>query len=151
MNRVVLLLNVIVLLVNFLLSLSSTDTQIGLLEATGRAAGFSWSRGTTFAGPLAMAYLRVSEALESALPPGKAGELTAVQRRALLEAVEAYYEAVGEGVATLTTSDAEPAALQRAGAGISKDARVRVERILLGAFPSNQAARLATEVIRSCR
>lgn len=150
MNRIVLVLNVVVLLVNFVLSLSATDSQIGILETTSRAAGYSAHRSAALSSERSVAYLRVSEALESALPRGKAAELTSLQRRTLFDAVDAYYGAVNEGVTTILGSGAPPAELHKASLELSKGARTEVERVLLPAFPSNQVARLATEIIRSC-
>ena len=72
MNRTVLGLNVVVLLVNFVLSLSATDSNIGILQSASRAAGFSSPRSTgVVSNELSTAYLRVGQSLESVLPAGR--------------------------------------------------------------------------------
>ena len=153
MNRVVLLLNLIVLVVTFALALTASNSQIGILETTNRAAaGFGRTRMSyTPSRDAPVAYLNVIQSLERALPADKANDLTVTQMRTIYDAVEKYYSAVGDGVwALLAVNDASK--MTQASAAVGKAARVDVERVLMSAFPnSSDVTRLATEVIRHCR
>ena len=146
MNRVVLLLNTGILVVTFLLAMSATDSQIGLLKS---ASGMPMRpvRPHTASDP-SMAYLRVVQTLDSVLPRG--AKVHASQLASIHEAVQRYYYTVREGVLESLghsgDGDAREAAALR-----SKEAREQVERTLASSFSDPTVLRrLTTEVTKSC-
>ena len=70
MNRLILVLNVIVLVVTFVLALSATNSQIGLTRSASEIANYPRAaRSTAWATPGAsLAYLRVVQSLAGTAP-----------------------------------------------------------------------------------
>jgi hypothetical protein len=149
----ILLLNVIVLVVNFFLALTATDSQIGLVRSASEIANYPrTSRREALAAPGAsLAYLRVVQSLEG-LPASKASPLTAEKLRTVYDAVRTYQRAVSHGVSDSLYASSEGADLRGAHATLGKAARQEVEHVLSAGFSDGALVeRLATEVIRSCR
>ena len=150
MNRIVLLLNVVVLLVNFAVCLTFSSTQIGILDTTLRATSHGVPRASRVGGhDLSTAYLRVVQSLESVVP-GDESKRTPDQYRAIYDAIALYYEVVRAGVANTLGSSEDPDAIREAHAEIGRVARFEVERELVGAFHGPAVQRLTTQIIRSC-
>jgi hypothetical protein len=152
MNRIVLVLNVIVLLTNFALAFWMTESQVGILDTTVRAAN-----GPGLIAPRAgdrtvsTAYLRAVQSLDSIAPPSRETERSPEQYRALYDAVQAYYRVIDRSVATALFSGADPDALRRSFEDAGKAARAAVESEHEGPFgDARLVQRLATEVIRNC-
>jgi len=165
MNRLILLLNVVVLVVNFLLALSTTDSQIGILQTTS-AVATPRVRGhqRVLAQDPSVAYLRTVQLLEDFAPAPVLDGLGEPQLAAILEAVRAYYEAVSayyEAVSAYYEAVSMGAAsvegrsgreLLQAHEALGRGARAEVERKLAAGFRDPAVVhRLATEVVRNCR
>ena len=135
MNRIVLVLNVIVLLTNFALAFWMTESQVGILDTTVRAAN---SPGLIVprAGDrtVSTAYLRAVQSLDSIAPASGGGARSSEQYRALYEAVQAYYRVIDRSVATALFSGADPESLRRSFEDAGKAARAAVESELEGPF-----------------
>ena len=150
MNRIVLLLNVTVLLVNFSVCLAFSSSQIGILDTTIRASGQMRGSVPTAGGrDVSTAYLRVVQSLDS-VATGPATGRTPEQYRAVYDAVGRYYDVVRSGVAETLGETSDPRAIREAYAEIGRVARFEVERELVGSFPNPTVRRLATEIIRNC-
>ena len=139
MNRVILILNTVILVVTFLLALSATDTQIGLLQSSAATHAV---RPSTFQ-DRSVAFLKVVQSLD---PRDK---LDRDKLEAVHDAVERYYQVVR---AEVTRSRYEQEGdLVAAYADVGKRAREEVERTLASAFRSDTAIRrVATQIIRVC-
>lgn len=150
MNRIVLLLNVVVLLVNFAVCMTFSTSQIGILDTTLRATSHGGARGPSAGGQdVSTAYLRVVQSMDSVMP-GDRAKRTPEQYRAVYEAVALYYEVVQAGVASTLGNSEEPDAVSDAYAEIGRAARFEVERALVGSFHGSTVQRLTTEIIRNC-
>jgi hypothetical protein len=148
LNRTVLLLNLAVLVVNFIVALGATDSQVELAQVTLRSAGAGPVRRPAMADP-SPAYLRVVQSLEGAAPPGTVG---ADQLRCLYAAVVRYYEVVSRGVSSALWASGDGEAARKAFADLSRDARGEVERELGSSFrDAALATRLTTDILRECR
>jgi len=150
----VLLLNVVVLVVTFLLSWSTTDSQVDLMQTTSRL-----SNGGAFLRPrstldrnTSVAFLKVVQAMDGFAPEGVRRNLGAQHLTAIYDAVHTYYASVVSGVAEALGAGGSPEAVKAACADVGKEARNRVLRALGGVFHNDAFVnRLATEIIRSCR
>ena len=151
MNRVVLVLNVVVLLVNFFVSFTFSNAQIGILDTTIRASGNGRAVGPMAGGrDISTAYLRVVQSMDS-VAPASAGRRTPEQYRALYDAVSRYYDVVRSGVAQSLGESRDPKAIGEGYSEISRAARFEVEKALVGSFrDSATVTRVATEIIRNC-
>jgi len=150
LNRVILLLNVGVLVVNFFLAFKTTDVQIGLLSSGAGGGGVRLVRGNDLSG-IAMPCSRVLQTLDSAAPGQGVSLFTSEKLEAIYDAVRRYQASIEVGISNLVYAE-EGRDLRAALAELDRDARTEVE-ILLGRKFSDAALvqRLATEVIRSCR
>jgi hypothetical protein len=152
MNRVILLLNVTVLVVNFLLALTATDSQIGLIRSASEIANYPSRRTALTAPGSSLAYLRVVQSLESIVPRDTSRPLTADKLRTLYDAVRAYQGAVNRGVARTLYEADEESDQRGVYQTLGKAARQEVEHVLSASFRDGTLVqRLATEVIKSCR
>ncbi len=139
MNRVILILNTVILVVMFLLALSSTDTQIGLMQSSAMT---HFTRPSAFQ-DRSMAFLKVVQSMD---PRDK---LDRDKLEAVYEAVERYYLVVRAGVSRSRFE--EEGDLVAAYADVGKQAREEVERALASGFRSDAAIRrVATQIIRVC-
>ena len=154
LNRVVLLLNVGVLVVNFFLALTATDSQIGVMQTTARLSGrrVAWRRPPP--DPSA-AFLRVVQALDAAAPPDALG---VEQLRTVRLATDRYYLLVRNGVAeALAREDGQDGGGERVTArqvlaGVARTARLELERELATSLRDpSLVSRAATAIIRQCR
>ena len=154
MNRVVLLLNVIILVVNFLLSLSATDSQIGLMRTTaGLTTGgrVPLRRSFSTRDP-SLAYLRVVQALDSFAPRETLERITIEKLQTIYDAVGGYYQTVGTVVATALQGATDAEQLRRDYGSLGAQARAEVEQTLSSSFGDRAfVSRLATEIIKQCR
>ena len=117
MNRMTLLLNGVILIVTFLVALSATDSQVGLL----RSASASQSvRRSSLPDTTAPAFLRVVQSLENFLPPKTLDNLSTEQLDTIHEAVRRYYLSVRAAVAREGSSTAKGRELLRAYGNIGR-------------------------------
>ncbi len=154
MNRTVLLLNLLTMGVTMVIAVSAASSQAGMLDATARSAnaGMAVGRRGILDKGIATAYLRVLQGIDSTLPGGRANQLDSKHHRAIIDAVAAYYEAVGTGVFESLGKDLPAAEARRAVDALGLDSRQAVENALAGAFPdADSVNRLATAVIVNCR
>ncbi|MHC4593089.1 MAG: hypothetical protein ACYS8L_10405 [Planctomycetota bacterium] len=154
MNRVILLLNVTVLVVNFLLALTATDSQIGLMRSASEIANYPRAprRAALTAPGASLAYLRVVQSLEGIMPGDAAKPLTADKLRTIYDAVRAYQGAVNRGVARTLYEADEESDQRGVYQTLGKAVRQEVEHVLSAGFRDGTLVqRLATEVIKSCR
>jgi len=149
LNRVILLLNLGVLIVNFFLAFGTTDVQLGLANSTVSCGGVRVVRGNEASG-VAMPCSRVLQALDG-VAPGQESLFTAENLQVIYDAIRGYQAAIEAGVGNLVYAD-KGRDLRAAHAELGKDARSEVE-IALGRRFSDAALvqRLATEIIRACR
>ena len=154
MNRAILLLNLTVLVVSFVLALSSSNSQIGILRSAEAAANPSWSprRGPRDDSGAALGYLRVVQSLETIVPPQERERLSGSQMLAIRNAMERYRAAVSTGVVDGLATESKGAELLATYAAIGKAARGEVENELATYFDDrNLVFRLTAEIIRNCR
>ena len=150
MNRVVLILNALILITSFVLALSATDSQIGLLRSASAAqGGFVRRPARIDVGP---AYLRVVQSLKNFMPPTMVASLTPEQLDTIREAVREYYLAISAALVHANASKATGRELIRAYDDVGRKARGEVEEVVMQAFLDRAVvSRLATEIIRHCR
>lgn len=150
MNRMVLLLNVVVLVVNFTLAMSATDSQIGVLRSTSRVA-----YGTAFSiqrSERAIPYLRVVQSLERIAPQDTLADLDAEGLASIYEAVNSYEAVVRSGVVRALGETGDSQKLRRNYADLGREARAEVERTLSSVFrDAGFVSRLTAEIITQCR
>jgi hypothetical protein len=148
LNRVILLLNLGVLVVNFFLAFKTTDVQMGLMDSAN-TGGARIVRGRE-PSDVAMPYSRVLQTLDS-VAPGQESLFAPDKLEAIYDAIRRYQAAIASGVANLLYAE-RGRDLRAAYAELDKDARSEVE-IALGRQFSDAALvqRLATEIIRTCR
>ena len=151
LNRVILLLNVGVLVVNFLLAFQTTDSQIGLLRATVETGNSGVRRARTGAfGAAALPSSRVLQSLENISRGQEA--FAPAKLQAIYDAVAGYQSTMKRGVIELVFQARDGANLRDDYARLGKSAREEVEHSLATHFDDPAAVRrLATEVIRACR
>ena len=147
MNRVILLLNTAILVVTFVLALSATDAQIGLLQS---ASGISMrSARRVESTDSAIAYLRVIQSLDNIVP--RSTKLSPDQFGAIHEAVRRYKQVVDAGVSRSLVEEADEDP-RRGYDRLGKEARDAIEHALANAFSDRSTLRrLTTEVIKHCR
>jgi hypothetical protein len=151
MNRVILLLNVTVLVVNFMLALTATDSQIGLMQSTAAIANYPRAprRGMGEGADSSHACLRVVQSLESLAPQTP---LTTDKLQTIYDAVRSYRAVVGRGVARSLYESEDGSDLRGLYQSLGKAARQEIELVLGRSFSDGSLVqRLATEVIKSCR
>ncbi len=152
LNRMILLLNVGVLVVNFFLVFQAMDSQIGLMRSTANAENLSMRRaGRGALTNSALPSARVLQSLESAA--GADSDAFAPQKlRAVHDAVRGYQRTMGQGVMDLLLRPEEDEDLRQLYAQLSKTARDEVEIALARGFSDPALVRrLTTEVIRACQ
>jgi len=149
-HRTILLLNVIVLVVNFAVALSATDSQIGLMRSTsGIADRVTWRGGGPHRAD-SLAYLRIVQSLQGANPGGQS--LSTEQLQAVHEALDRYRRVVDGGVARILIEEDDAPQAQRSFDVLGKQAREEVEYLLAATFnDSGLVSRLTTEIIRHAR
>jgi hypothetical protein len=91
MNKTLLGLNAAILVVNFFVSLSSTNAQVSVLESTNRI-GFFGSAGGVRNGTRSLAFLRVLQSLEGSVPRDRIDKLSVDQLRRLEAAMGRYID-----------------------------------------------------------
>lgn len=148
MSRMILLLNLVVLVVNFAVAWGATDSQIGILDSTSRSSVSALGRRSTR--DVSVSYLRVVQSLEGVLSTESG--LDGSHMRAIYESVESYYLTVKTGVGTVLAQGGDAAIVRRALANVSRDARAAVASDLR-AFVKDQdlVERITTAVLRNCR
>jgi hypothetical protein len=149
MHRTILLLNVIILVVNFVLALSATDSQIGLMRSTSGIANRVTWRGGGLHRADSLAYLRIVQSLQGSAPADK--PLSTEQLQAVHDALDRYRRVIDGGVARiLLGEDTEHA--RRPFDVLGKQAREEVEYMLAATFQDSAlVSRLTTEIIRHAR
>jgi len=151
MNRVILLLNVVVLVVTFVLALSATDSQIGLLRSASEAANLRVSHRASQGGS-ALPYLRVVQSLESITPPGSSQDVFEAEKlRAVYDAMRLYQDLIDRGVAGVLARSDRGQVLLSAYEELGRSARQELEMALSPHFDdATFVRRLATEIIKTC-
>jgi len=141
MNRVVLLLNTIILVVAFFIAYASSSSQIGLLEASVRSSGGTQRIGVRSHDDVA--FLRLVQSLGN-----RAQKLTKDQLRAVREAMLLYRQATSAAVSDALDGDgSEPAKAELDLVG--RRVRLQIEETLKGSIPDDALVRqLTTAVIR---
>jgi len=118
-NRVVLLLNTVILVVTFLLAYSSSSSQIGLLEASVRSSGGTQRIGVRSHDDVA--FLRLVQSLGNRIQ-----KLTRAQLRAVREAMLLYRQATSAAVSDALDGDgSEPRKRNSTSSGNACDSRSR--------------------------
>ncbi|MHC4163703.1 MAG: hypothetical protein ACYSUM_16370 [Planctomycetota bacterium] len=150
MHRTILLLNVIVLVVNFVLSLSATDSQIGLMRSTsGIANRVTWQGGGPHRAD-SLAYLRIVQSLQGVGPAGQS--LSTEQLEAVHEALDRYRRVIDGGVVRILLGEDDSEQARRPFDVLGKQAREEVEYLLAATFQDPAlVSRLTTEIIRQAR
>jgi hypothetical protein len=145
LNRVVLILNCLVLLTTFMVSLKSTDVQVALASATSRAP----SGRLALHPPPATEFVRLVGSLEGVLPPTALDQLGPEQLRAVQDALIAYRRFISAGVDRVLYSPDPGAPPRQQLALLSKDVRFEIEQRLRTAIRDDaMVQQLATAVIR---
>ena len=150
MNRMILVLNTCVLLVNLFLSFATSEAQGSALRSAASMPGFTRSRpgGSS----LAPAFLRVVQSLERALPRDALDAITQDQLLTLHEAVGVCFSSVERGTGRLLGLDAPSGTLREAADQIGREAREEVLRTLRNAFRDDAVLqRLTTEILSAVR
>ena len=150
MHRTILLLNVIVLVVNFAVALSATDSQIGLMRSTsGIANRVTWQGGGPHRAD-SLAYLRIVQSLQGATPADQ--PLSTEQLQAVHEALDRYRRVIDGGVGRILLGEHETEQARRPFDVLGKQAREEVEYMLAAALQDPAlVSRLTTEIIRHAR
>jgi len=150
MNRIVLLLNGVILVVTFVVALSATDSQIGLLRSAAAAGGVARSRATRQ--NTSVAFLHVVQSLKNFMPPKAIASLTPEQLDTIHEAVRGYYRAIRAALVNANGAKATGRELLAVYEDVGRRARGEVEEVVMQAFLDRAVvSRLATEIIRHCR
>jgi len=145
LNRVVLLLNALILVVNFLLTFTSTNRQGEMAAVASRSSGGRVVQGQN----PSTDFLRLVGSLEGVLPPATIDSLTPEQLQAVNDALEHYRRVVDAGVTTVIYSQAGPVPARQRLAEVNKDARDEVERTLRSAIKDDIiVGQLTTAVVR---
>jgi len=128
-NRVVLLLNTVILVVSFFLAYSSSSSQLGLLEASVRSSGGTQRIGVRSHDDIA--FLRMVQSL------GNRAQLTKDQLRAVREAMLLYRQATSAAVSDALDGDgSEPAKAELDLVG--KRVRLQIEETRKGSIPTTR-------------
>ena len=132
MHRTILLLNVTVLVVTFVLALSATESQIGLLRSTsGIANRVTWRGGGPHRAD-SLAYLRIVQSLQGVGPAGQ--PLSTEQLQAIHEALDRYRRVVDGGVGRILLGEDDTEQPRRPFDVLGKQAREEVEYLLAATF-----------------
>lgn len=151
MNRIVLLLNVIVLVVTFLVAMAATDSQVGILRST--SAAMDGRRSVVLSDPHATAFLRTVQALPNFLAKERLDGFNGERLDAIHTAIGRYFQVIDAGVTrSLQREGVAGEDLLRVYENMGRDARVEVEGALSPAFSDAATVqRLTTEIIRNCQ
>jgi hypothetical protein len=104
LNRVVLLLNALILVVNFLLSFASTNLQGEMAVVASRSSGGRIVQGQS----PSTDFLRLVGSLEGVLPQTAIDSLTPEQLQTVSDALDRYRRVVDAGVTTVIYSQPGP-------------------------------------------
>ncbi len=150
LNKMILLLNAVILVVNFGVAFASSDSQIAMLQSTSRMGVVRTGNSYGAAGS-ATTFLRVVHSLDRILPPEMRQKITASELNAIYDAVHTYYAESRAGVASVLVEDddREGAALhdlQNLGINV----RGKVEAELQQTFRDQGVVKqIATEIFKS--
>ncbi len=150
LNKMILLLNAVILVVNFGVAFASSDSQIAMLKTTSRI-GMVRSSVSYGAAGSATTFLRVVHSLDRILPQSVRAKLTASELQSIYDAVHTYYAESRAGVANVLfeDDDREGAALhdlQNLGINV----RGKVEAELQQTFRDQAVVKqIATEIFKS--
>lgn len=145
LGRTLLLLNALILVTNFVLSLATTDVQgeMAMLASRSPATRVVQDRSS------ATDFLRLVGSLEGLLPQTALDSLTAEQLRAVQDALDEYRRFVGANLSTVLYSEPGGTPARQRLAEISKAARDEVEQTLRTAIRDDVVVgQLTTAVIR---
>jgi hypothetical protein len=145
MNKIVLLLNALILVVNFVLAFTTTNMQATLSQATARFGGTR----TVQQNEPAVAYAKLVSSLEGVLPRPQLEKLTATQAKAVYDAMNHYEWVMQSGVNAILSRGAGDRPLVRQIQDLNQNARDEVEQQLRGTIRDDTTVRqLTTAIIR---
>ena len=150
LNKMILLLNAIILIVNFGVAFASSDSQIAMLESSSRV-GVIRSGNSYGSANSATTFLRVVHSLDRVLPADARKKLTAAELQAIYDAVETYYTESRAGiVAVLVEDDNREGQALHDLQNLGINVRGKVEAELQQAFrDSNVVRQITTEILKS--
>ncbi|MGQ0614694.1 MAG: hypothetical protein ACT4PV_13240 [Planctomycetaceae bacterium] len=143
LNKVILLLNATVLLVTFVLVLSSQGRQADLALASAGAA----TRAGTGPRPGAGAALRLLQSLEQYAPRERIDALSGAQVRALFEALDHHAWLLEEGMEDLRRRGEDGAKTRAAVEELGKRLRLQVQGVLERQFREAEFVNRVTAAI----
>ncbi len=147
MNKTVLLLNAVILVVNLIVAMASSDMQVRLLGTTARMSG---TRHTAFIDP-SPASLRVIQSLNRYMPTDQLETLTPRHFEAIADAVQAYYVETRTGMMDLMVGSGGEGAVRQVEE-LGGQTRATISRRLGRAFRDHTVVeRLTTEILSSVR
>ncbi len=149
LNRTILLLNVGVLVVNFILAFSTTNSQIGLLQSTAAVSNGRLPRQVLAQTDASVTFLKVVQSVGSQGSQGTS-VFNATNLRALHDAVRGYRHTIEQGVTELLARTGDGQAIRDAYDQLGRAAREDLELQLSPHFPDpGIVRRLTTEIIRN--
>jgi hypothetical protein len=129
MNRLVLILNALILVVTFVVALSSQSSQLDILGSTANAAATPYARGPADVGA-AFACLRLLQSLDQFSPRDKIDAFTPEQVRALLNAAGHYAWLAGDFGREVRTANGDGAKPRAAVEEFGRASRAAVQQML---------------------
>ena len=148
MNKTVLLLNVGVLVVNFFLALTTTNSQIGLLHSAVETSHGRPARQMSAGHDASVTFLKVVQSVASSGSRGP-DVFNATNLRALHDIVLDYRTTIQRGVGDILAQSGDGSALRDAYDRLGRTAREDMELQLAAHFSDpGLVKRLATEIIR---
>ncbi len=147
LNKTILILNTLILIVNFAIVFTSSDQQYKILNASMRVPNLLYvDRGSTFQ-RTELAYYRIMQSLDRF--GINVESLTPEQARAIYAAVDHYAIVVSDGVGRSLQRDLEPARRRDEFEALGHRSRVGVSQILAAEFDDQTlVGRLTTEIIK---
>ncbi len=146
MNRVILVLNAVILVVNFFLSYASSSSQIGLLESATHATGGPLRSGVRRTDDVA--FLHLAQSLNGVIPANRTAKLTKGQLLAVRNAMRYYRQATRAGVSNALDGDSTVPAMPALDQ-IGRQVRLEIEEALgLAIRDDLLVQQLTTAVIR---
>ena len=143
MNKTILVLNALILVVNFVLALASTDLQGELLDTASRSSA---QVRTVTQVPTGRAFFRVMGSLETQVPAARLDKLTGDQIREIERALR-HYLWLSEDAAAESLQLSDGRAARARLADLNKQAREEIERMLDPSLEDQNLVRQVTTAI----
>ena len=147
LNKTILILNTLILIVNFAIVFTSSDQQYKILNASMRVPNLLYvDRGNTFQ-RTELAYYRIMQSLDRF--GTNVESLTPAQARAIYAAVDHYAVVVSDGVGRSLQDGLDPTQRRDEFEALGHQSRVGVSQILHAEFDDQTlVGRLTTEIIK---